>query len=105
MIDLLNDGCIGDDARREDLLAQRFEYLAPIVVKVAVDLVNRLRLDDPQLAVGVADQTFVVRHDDHSCEERDLSLVICEGPFVAFIFEGLWKIVNVLPSMWKSFIH
>ena len=63
---LLLNGLIGDEGGVGHLLPQGVEHLLPVVVEAAVDLVDVLVLDDPQLAVGVADQTLVVGDDDHA---------------------------------------
>ncbi len=45
----LFDGLVGDDRRVEDLLSEGLQHLLPVVVEPALDLVNRLFFDDPEL--------------------------------------------------------
>ena len=54
------DGSVGDERGVADLLAELVEHLLAVGLEVAVDLVDGLLLDHPQLALGVADQTLVV---------------------------------------------
>ena len=56
----LLDGGIGDQRGVADLLAELLEHLPPVGLEVAVDLVDGLVLDHPQLALRVADQPLVV---------------------------------------------
>ncbi len=61
---LLLDSLVGNERRVVDLLSEGLEYLLPVLVEVAVDLVDGLVLDDPELTLSVSNETFVVRHDD-----------------------------------------
>ena len=61
---LLLDGLVGDKRGVVDLFSEGLEDLLPVLVEVAVDLIDGLVLDDPELTLGVTNKTFVVRNDD-----------------------------------------
>ena len=61
---LLLDGFVGDERGVVDLFSEGLEDLLPVLVEVAVDLIDGLVLDDPELTLGVTNKTFVVRHYD-----------------------------------------
>ena len=60
----LRDSLIGDKRRIINLFAEFIEHFLAIVVEFALDFVDRLILNDPQLTRRVSDQSFVVRNDD-----------------------------------------
>lgn len=41
-----------------------------VVVKVPVDFADALVLDDPELTVGLLDQSGIVTHQNNSCRGR-----------------------------------
>ena len=51
-------------------LSEGHEELVLVVVEAAVDLVDGLVFDDPQLAVSLGDEPGVVTHDDHTLDDK-----------------------------------
>ena len=63
---LLRHSRVRDERRIGNFFAEGVKNLLPVSVEVAFDLVDGLVLDDPELALGIADQPLVVRNDDHA---------------------------------------
>ena len=63
---LLRHSRVRDERRIGNFFAEGVKNLLSVSVEVAFDLVDGLVLDDPELALGVADQPLVVRNDDHA---------------------------------------
>ena len=59
-----------------DLFTERLEDLLSVVVEAAFDLLDALILDDPQRAVGVAQQPLVVRHDHNTCRSQSARMLV-----------------------------
>ena len=66
LLSLLRHSRVGDERRIGNFFAEGVKNLLSVSVEVAFDLVDGLVLDDPELALGVADQPLVVRNDDHA---------------------------------------
>ena len=66
MQNLLRDSRVGDQRGVVDFFTQGLQNLLPVIVKVALDLVDRLLLDDPKLTFGLSDQSLVMSNDDHA---------------------------------------
>ena len=66
LLSLLRNSRVRDERRIGNFFAEGVKNLLPVSVEVAFDLVDGLVLDDPELALGIADQPLVVRNDDHA---------------------------------------
>ena len=66
MQNLLRDSRVGDQRGVVDFFTQGLQNLLPVIVKVALDLIDRLLLDDPKLTFGLSDQALVVSNNDHA---------------------------------------
>lgn len=63
---IVDDSIIGNNTWRDDFFAQLFQDFLSVIIETTVNLFDGLILDNPQLAVGLSDQTLIVSNDDHT---------------------------------------